>query len=126
MDLLKISKLILLFSISTFLLLTTGCEGFILNDLYVQDNYCINDIDVKKQDILNTIKYSKTNTDKLVLNFTSCYLDNAFPPTYAGTAARLINPWFYDVIDNDDKLGIIVADFITLELAKSIYMRNIA
>ena len=35
MDLLKISKLILLFSISTFLLLTTGCEGFILNDLYV-------------------------------------------------------------------------------------------
>ena len=100
--------------------------SFELNNLYVQDNYCINDIDVKKQDILNTIKYSKTNTDKLVLNFTSCYLDNAFPPSYAGTAARLINPWFYDVIDNDDKLGIIVADFITLELAKSIYMRNIA
>ena len=99
---------------------------FELNDLYVQDNYCIDDINVKKEDILNTLNYSKNNTDKLVLNFTSCYLDNAFPPTYAGTAARLINPWFYDVIDNDDKLGIIVADFITLELAKSIYMRNIA
>ena len=51
---------------------------------------CIN-IDIKKQDILSTIKYSKENNDKLVLNFTSCYLDYGFPPTYAGTSARLIN-----------------------------------
>jgi hypothetical protein len=59
------------------------------------------------------------------LNFTSCYLDPAFPPTYAGTAALEINPWFLNVIsDNNDKLGIVVADFITEELAKAIYMRN--
>ena len=77
------------------------------------------------EDILNTLNYSKNNTDKLVLNFTSCYLDNEFPPTYAGKAARLINPWLIKQIDNNDKLGIIVADFITLELAQSIYMRNI-
>ena len=98
---------------------------FELDDLYVQDNYCIDDINVKKEDILNTLNYSKNNADKLVLNFTSCYLDNEFPPTYAGKAARLINPWLIKQIDNNDKLGIIVADFITLELAQSIYMRNI-
>ena len=100
---------------------------FTINDLYVQDNYRIDNIDIKKQDILSTIKYSKENNDKLVLNFTSCYLDYGFPPTYAGTSARLINPWLKEQIkDTNDNLGIIVADFIDKELAESIYKRNLA
>ena len=100
---------------------------FTINDLYVQDNYRIDNIDIKKQDILSTIKYSKENNDKLVLNFTSCYLDYGFPPTYAGTSSRLINPWLKEQIkDTNDNLGIIVADFIDKELAESIYKRNLA
>ena len=98
---------------------------FALNDLYVQDNYSIDDINIKKKDIESTINFSKDNKDKLVLNFTSCYLNNAFPPTYAGTAALTINPWLINKINNNkDTLGIIVADFINKELAESIYMRN--
>ena len=98
---------------------------FTLNDLYVQDNYSIDDINTKKKDIENTINFAKDNKDKLVLNFTSCYLNNAFPPTYAGTAALSINPWLIDKIsNNNDNLGIIVADFISKELAENIYMRN--
>ena len=88
---------------------------FTLGNLYVQDNYCLDNIEEKKQDILSTINVSNSkNNDKLVLNFTSCYLENAFPPTYAGTAALGINPWFIDYINEhgDDKLGIVVADFI--------------
>lgn len=100
-------------------------ETFTINNLYVQDNYCINDINFKKEDILSTIKYSNENNDKLVLNFTSCYLDYGFPPTYAGTSALIINPWLKKQIQNkNDRLGIIVADFIDKELAESIYMRN--
>lgn len=100
-------------------------ETFTINNLYVQDNYCINDINVKKEDILSTIKYSNENNDKLVLNFTSCYLDYGFPPTYAGTSALIINPWLKTQIQNkNDRLGIIVADFIDKELAESIYKRN--
>ena len=80
---------------------------------------------MKKKDIESTINFSKDNKDKLVLNFTSCYLNNAFPPTYAGTAALTINPWLINKINNNkDTLGIIVADFINKELAESIYMRN--
>ena len=98
---------------------------FALNDLYVQDNYSIDDINIKKKDIENSINFAKDNKDKLVLNFTSCYLNNAFPPTYAGTAALTINPWLINKINNnEDTLGIIVADFINKELAESIYMRN--
>ena len=101
-------------------------RSFTLDDMYIQDNYNIQDIEEKKNDILNTIEYANTNSDKLVLNFTSCYLDPGFPPSYAGTAALEINPWFESTIkNNNDKLGIIVADFITENLSKVIYMRNV-
>lgn len=100
---------------------------FVLDDLYVQDNYCIDDVEEKKQDIISTINVSNNlNNNYLVINFTSCYLDNAFPPSYAGTAARDINPWFISYIKEHkhDKLGIIVIDFMSEELSEAIYRRN--
>ena len=49
---------------------------FILNDLYVQDNYCIDTVEEKIEDIKSTIdKSNDEQNDKLVINFTSCYLD---------------------------------------------------
>ncbi len=99
---------------------------FTLDNLYVQDNYCIDDIEIKKQDIIDTINFSKTNNNNLVLNFTSCYLDNAFPPTYAGTAALNINPWLIDYLGEEKgMLGVVIVDFVSEELSKAIYMRNI-
>lgn len=101
-------------------------DSFILDDLYIQDNYNISDIEEKKTDILNTIKYANDTPNKLVINFTSCYLDPGFPPTYAGTTALAINPWLKEEISkNNDKLGIMLIDFIDEELSKAIYMRNI-
>lgn len=98
--------------------------SFEVNNYYVQDNYCINDINEKKEDIIKAIEYKKTS-DNVVINFTSCYLENEFPPTYAGSSANKINPWFYDYINESNmKLGIIVMDFMTIDLAKAIYMRN--
>ena len=100
--------------------------SFEFDNIFVQDNYNIQNIEDKKSDILNAINYANTNKNKLVLNFTSCYLDPGFPPLYAGTAALAINPWFLETIkETKDNLGIIVADFITESLAKAIYMRNI-
>lgn len=98
---------------------------FEINNLYIQDNYCINDIDTKINDINNTIIYSNNNKDRLVINFTSCYLDNAFPPTYAGTSAKSINGWLLNNLDDDSHLGIIVIDFITEEISRKVYERNI-
>ena len=98
--------------------------SFEVNNYYVQDNYCINDINEKKEDIIKAIEYKK-NSDNIVINFTSCYLDYGFPPTYAGSSANKINPWFYDYINESNmKLGIVVMDFMTIDLAKAIYMRN--
>lgn len=100
---------------------------FTLNDLYVQDNYCVDSLEEKQNDIISAIAIANDITNnKLVINFTSCYLDVPFPPTYAGTIGRQINPWFINYVNehSEDKLGIIVADFMSQELAESIYRRN--
>ena len=98
--------------------------SFEVNNYYVQDNYCLSDLKEKQEDIIKAIDYKNSN-DNIVINFTSCYLDYGFPPTYAGSSANKINPWFYDYINESNmKLGIVVMDFMTIDLAKAIYMRN--
>ena len=97
--------------------------SFEVNNYYVQDNYCISDLKEKQEDIIKAIDYKNSN-DNIVINFTSCYLDYGFPPTYAGSSANKINPWFYEYIyESYMKLGIVVMDFMTIDLAKAIYMR---
>ena len=97
--------------------------SFELNDLYIQDNYCINDLETKKQDISNTLELSNQN-NYLYLNYTSCYLENAFPPTYAGSSALTINPWLIKSLDKIKGHGILTSDFVTKELTHKIIERN--
>jgi 1-phosphatidylinositol phosphodiesterase len=100
-------------------------DSFLMDDIYVQDNYCVSGSDDKISSINDAFDYALNNEDKLVLNFTSCYYDSGFPPTYAGTAGRDINPWLLERLQGGSgKVGIIVADFITAELSKAIYGRN--
>lgn len=98
---------------------------FQIDNLYIQDHYCISSLEVKQRDIMDTLNYAKSQGN-IVLNYTSCYLDSGFPPLYAGTAAKGINPWLLETIQNDkENIGIVIVDFVTEELAKAIYMRNI-
>lgn len=100
-------------------------DSFDLGELYVQDNYNVSEIVDKKQSVISALEYAQGSSGTLVLNFTSCYLSNAFPPTYAGSAALEINPWLMGYLKNyNGKTGVIVADFITQDLAKAIYGRN--
>lgn len=101
--------------------------SFELDNMYIQDNYCITDVTVKQKDILDTIEYAKTHKDKLVLNFTSCYdEDQLIPPTYAGTPALTINPWLeYQLDQEKGHVGIMIMDFVTLDLCKLVYRRNL-
>ena len=99
--------------------------AFSLGDIYVQDNYRDLDSEDKINSINEAFNYALNNSDKLVINFTSCYYDSGFPPTYAGTAGRDINPWLLESLQGGSgRVGIIVADFITDDLAKAIYGRN--
>ena len=99
---------------------------FVLNSFYIQDNYCISKIEDKIEDIKQTLAYSSTHSEQLTLNFTSCYLDSGFPPLYAGTTAKQINPWLLDYLDeHDGACGIMICDFVTSELVQKIYERNL-
>ena len=98
------------------------------DDLKVQDYYCIDNIEEKIKYISDTINYSKNNFDKLTLNFTSCYLDNGFPPLYAGTTAKYINPALKEMLKEEnlkaDHLGIMIIDYISSDLTSLIIGGN--
>ena len=99
--------------------------SFEYNGLYVQDYYDCGNKDNKTTAIASAFEVSKTTQDKLVLNFTSCYFSDPFPPTYAGTAANAINPWLDDFLSNfEGDTGIVIMDFVSSNLTTSIYRRN--
>ena len=99
--------------------------SFSLGELYVQDNYKVDSSDVKIADIERTMAIADTCRHGLVFNFTSCYLTSGFPPTYAATPARDINPWLIERLSKEQRpQGVIVCDFITSEISKAIWEVN--
>lgn len=102
--------------------------SFVLGELYVQDNYCVNDSDEKISDIHQAYSVALEGSHSLVLNYTSCYLESCFPPIYAGLPAHDINRDTENAMTDgyeDGPLGVIVCDFITSELADAIIGRNL-
>jgi 1-phosphatidylinositol phosphodiesterase len=99
--------------------------SFEMNGIFVQDHYDCGNKENKIASIESAFEVSKNTSDKLVLNFTSCYFDLPFPPTYAGSAANVINPWLDNFLANfTGDTGIVVMDFVSSNLTTSIYRRN--
>ena len=98
---------------------------FETDDLYVQDYYCINEVEDKIQKIEETLSYSRQNKDKLTINFASCYIDGGFPPSYAGTPAVKINKHLKELFKIDaSRSGIVLIDYIGSELTSLIIGGN--
>lgn len=99
--------------------------SFALGELYVQDNYKVDSTEVKIADIEAAMAVADRCENGLVLNFTSCYLTSGFPPTYAATPAKTINPWLLDRLNLESRpQGVLVCDFITSEISKAIWEVN--
>jgi 1-phosphatidylinositol phosphodiesterase len=101
--------------------------SFAIGDVYIQDNYCVADVEEKIADIQKTHLVALEENYALVLNYTSCYLSSCFPPIYAGLPAHDINCYTQNAVAKeygDGSLGVIVCDFITTELANAIIERN--
>ena len=101
--------------------------AFALDEIYVQDNYCVANSKEKIADIRNTYSIAQRKEYALVLNYTSCYLETCFPPIYAGLPAHDINRDTQKARSDeyaDGPLGVLVCDFITAELANVIIGRN--
>ncbi len=93
--------------------------------LHVQDHYKVSNIEIKQKEFSECIEFAgQTGKDSLTLNFASCYFTTGFPPTYAGTTAKIMNPWVIEQSKNRRNLGIIICDFVTSSLCEAIYARN--
>lgn len=103
---------------------TTNTFTIETSNLHVQDFYMVKNIEDKQNEITNCFDFSGKNLNYLTLNFSSCYFLNSFPPSYAGSAAKIINNWLKSEIKERKNLGIIISDFVTSELSKTIYERN--
>lgn len=98
--------------------------SFELDELYVQDHYQVDDAETKIADIETALDIGAKKEYGLVLNFASCYYPDAFPPTYAGLPAHVINPWLTDNLPEREVCGVILCDFITAELCDAIIGGN--
>lgn len=98
---------------------------FELGELFVQDYYAVSGIEAKMASI--SISFSRAYVPQyaLVLNFTSCYLEDGFPPVHAPTTAKKINPQLSQLIaDGKAAPCAFLIDFITPELSRSIVELN--
>ena len=82
------------------------------NDIYVQDTFRITSAEQKQDEIISCFKESG---HALKINFLSAYRTNGFPPSYAPSAAKDINPWINKEIKNYHDRGIVLYDFVTSE-----------
>lgn len=99
-------------------------NSFALGELYVQDHYKLRNADTKKEEIVETLEHS-LNSDLLHLNFLSGYLVSSFPPSYAPSIAKEINPWIDTVLEeNNGYMGVLIADYVTSDFASTIIERN--
>ena len=88
------------------------------NDIYVQDTYKIKQKEQKQDEI---IKCFNETGHALKINFLSAYRTDGFPPSYAMSAAKDINPWINKEIDKYQDRNIVLYDFISEETMSSFF-----
>ena len=82
------------------------------NDIYVQDTYRITSKEQKQDEIKKCFDEAG---HALKINFLSAYRTDGFPPSYAMSAAKDINPWINKEINNYQDRNIVLYDFISEE-----------
>ena len=88
------------------------------NDIYVQDAYKVNDIEEKKTTI--TACFNEAG-HALKINFLSGYKPSSFPPSYAPSVAKEINPWVATNISSFVDKGVVLYDFVTTTMMDAFF-----
>lgn len=95
-----------------------SCSFTLPNDIYVQDTYKVTSSDDKKNEIINCFNESG---HALKINFLSAYNTGGFPPSYAPSVAKDINPWINQEISKYKDRGIVLYDFISESTMKAFF-----
>ena len=95
-----------------------SCSFTLPNDIYVQDTYQITSKEQKQDEIISCFNESG---HALKINFLSAYRTDAFPPSYAPSAANDINPWINKEISKYNDRGIVLYDFVSESNMKAFF-----
>ena len=99
--------------------------SFVLpNFIHVQDEYKVADVATKKEAITKCLEKSQGILSPLTFNFFSGYRTSYFPPSYAPSVAKEINPDLEKILKPYKKTGVAILDFITEGNAKLIISHN--
>ncbi len=98
-----------------------------LNVYHIQDHYKLNGVEEKWSDIKTCLEFTSENVlpNVFTINFMSGYLDSGFPPSYSVPVAKYINQQAKENITSYSNTGTVLFDFISEDLAKAVYERNI-
>ena len=95
--------------------------SFALNEeIYVQDFYKMKDPEQKKPEILSCLE----DAHPYRINFLSGYLEGSFPPSYAPSVAKVINPWIKELLPTMEDKGFMLFDFVTSELIDAFFQNG--
>ena len=95
-----------------------SCSFTLPNGIYVQDTYKITSKEQKQDEV---VKCFNEVGHTLKINFLSAYRTNAFPPSYAPSAANDINPWINVEISKYNDRGVVLYDFINESNMKAFF-----
>ena len=88
------------------------------NDIFVQDTYKIQNKEEKQAEVVTCFM---EGGHALKINFLSAYKTSGFPPSYAMSAAKEINPWINKEIDKYQDRGIVLYDYINEKNMKAFF-----
>ena len=80
------------------------------NGIFVQDFYKTDDVEAKKEAIRACFE---EGGHPLKINFLSGYRPSSFPPDYAPSIAKEINPWIKEAILDVEDPNVVLYDFVT-------------
>lgn len=95
------------------------------NYLHVQDYYKATDLECKQSEVSECLEYSSTSENMIVMNYTSAYIINSFPPSYVPSMSATMNSWIKGILaEREEKVGFMIGDFVTSSYVEAVIGRN--
>lgn len=93
--------------------------------LHVQDYYKANDLELKQAEVEACLEYSVASSERLVMNYTSAYIINSFPPSYVPSMSATMNTWIKSLLpEGEGRVGFMIGDFVTSSYVEAVIGRN--
>lgn len=93
--------------------------------LHVQDYYKATDLESKQSEVSSCLQYAASTSERVVMNYTSAYIINSFPPSYVPSMSATMNTWIKSLLpEGSGRVGFMIGDFVTSSYVEAVIGRN--